>query len=489
MDAPVAPAQTTPLSNASIRSIMLGLMTAQLLAALDSTIVGPALPTIGRDLGNLELLPWIITVYLLVSTALTPLYGKLADIHGRRVVLLFAMSMFLVGSMACALSRNILVLILSRGVQGVGGGGIFSLVQTIIGDIVPPRDRARFQVYSSSVWMIANLAGPAVGGIFAQHLHWSLIFWLNLPIGLAALFVTNTRLKLVPRHERPHALDVVGAVLIIAASVLLMLALNSGGSEKPWLSPEILGLFAGSAVLWALLVWRLLTAAEPLIPLSVLSNPTVLAGTLTQFFAIGAYIAMSVYISVYFQVVTGLSASESGLAIIPFLAFTSLGAALTARLMVRLPHYGRIPLASLAAAAVCTMLIWLQPRDMPWPLLQALLILISIGVGTLFPVINVAIQMAVPLHSLGSAMALSIFLRSLGTAMAVALFGTLTIDAVASSHGGTDRGFDVAAAAHDFGNMFLVAAIGYAIGFVCLAFMKTQPLGRRADRPAAVIPD
>lgn len=489
MDVPVAPATTTPLSTANIRSILLGLMTAQLLAALDSTIVGPALPTIGRDLGNLQQLPWIVTVYLLVSTALTPLYGKLADIHGRRVVLLFAMSMFLIGSTACALSRNMLMLVLFRGVQGVGGGGIFSLVQTIIGDIVPARDRARYQVYTSSVWMIANLAGPAVGGVFAQHLHWSMIFWINLPIGLVALAVTNSKLKLVPRHERPHALDIIGTVLIIAASVLLMLALSSGGGATPWLSPKILGLFAASAILWLLFVIRLATTAEPLIPLSVLSNRNVLTGTLTQFFAVGSYIAMAVYIAVYFQVVTGLSASASGIAVIPFLAFTTLGAALSARVMMRVQHYLRVPLVSLALAAIGTGILFLAPSGLPLLVLEAILTVISIGVGTLFPVLNVVVQAAVPLHSLGTTMAMLIFLRSLGTAMSVSLFGTMTAEAVEASHGAAASGIDAAAAAHAFGNMFLAAAIGLALGFVCLAAMQERPLPRHRESATGFSPD
>jgi len=481
MDEPAAPETSWPLAPADIRSILFGVMTAQLLAALDSTIIGPAMPTIGRDLGNLDQLPWIITIYLLVSTALTPLYGKLSDIHGRRIVLLFAVSMFLLGSTACALSRNMLMLILARGLQGIGGGGIFSLAQTIMGDIVPPRDRARYQVYSSGVWMLANLAGPAIGGVFTEHLHWSMIFWINLPLGLAALAIANTKLKLVPRHERPHALDIIGAGLIIAASVLLMLALSWGGARAPWLSPPILGLFAASAVFWMLFVGRLLTAAEPLIPLSILANPIVLSGTLTMFFALGSYIGLSIYVPVYYQVVTGLSVSASGIAVIPLLLFTTLGATVAARLMTRVEHYARAVLVGVAMAALGTGLLFLMPRDMPLAVSEAALIVIGTGVGTLFPVVNVAIQLAVPLHALGTTMALLTFLRSLGAAMAVALFGTIALGAIATSHGGPamggiQSGVDVATAADDFGKMFLVAAISFAVGFVCLLFMEERPL-------------
>lgn len=486
MEEPAAPVTRWPLGPADIRSILFGVMTAQLLAALDSTIVGPALPTIGRDLGSLDQLPWIITIYLLVSTALTPLYGKLADIHGRRIMLLLAVSMFLLGSTACALSRNMLMLILARGLQGVGGGGIFSLAQTIMGDVVPPRDRPRYQVYSSGVWMLANLAGPALGGILTQHMHWSMIFWINLPIGLVALAIASTKLKLVPRHEHPHALDLVGAGLIVAASVLLMLGLSWGGTRAPWLSPTVLGLFAASAVFWALFVRRLLSAAEPLIPLSILANPIVLTGTLTMFFASGSYIGLSIYLPVYFQVVTGLSVSGSGLAVIPLLVFTTLGATVAARLMPRIDHYVRPPLVGVVMATLGTGLLSLMPRDMPLMAFEAALVLISAGMGTLFPVVNVAVQVAVPLHDLGTTMALLTFLRSLGAAMAVALFGTIALSGITPGHGGpalgaAHSGIALSTATNNFSKMFLVAALSFAVAFVCLFFMEERPLPKRQE--------
>jgi MFS family permease len=193
------------LPHREILSIILGLLLAMLLAALDQTIVATAMPTMGQDLHDIEHLPWIVTSYLLASTAVTPLYGKLSDIHGRRPVLLAAISTFILGSIACALAPSMLVLICARGLQGIGGGGLISLAQTIIADIVSPRERGRYQVYIASVFITSSLAGPVLGGFFAEHVHWSAIFWINVPLGLGAFAMTYSKLKRLPRHQRPHA--------------------------------------------------------------------------------------------------------------------------------------------------------------------------------------------------------------------------------------------------------------------------------------------
>src|SRR3954471_11397106 len=213
------------LGRAEIRSIVIGIMVAMLLAALDQTIIATALPTIGRELHDLEHLSWVVTAYLLASTAVTPLYGKFSDTHGRRVTLLIGIATFIVGSIACALAPTMLALILARGLQGLGGGGLISLAQTIIADLVSPKERSRYQVYFASVFVTSSLIGPVLGGFFAEHLHWSVIFWINLPLGLLALWMTNSSLKRLPRHDRPHRLDLLGAGLLVLATVTFMLAL------------------------------------------------------------------------------------------------------------------------------------------------------------------------------------------------------------------------------------------------------------------------
>ena len=205
--------QLPALDHAAIRSIVIGIMLAMFLGALDQTIVATALPTIGRRFGEVENLSWVVTAYLLTATASTPLYGKLSDIHGRRAMMLIAIGIFAVGSVACALAPSLAALVLARALQGLGGGGLLSLSQVIIGDIVAPKERGRYQGYFGFVFAIASVGGPVLGGVLAEHLHWSLIFWINLPIGALALGMTYRALARLPRHERPHRLDVLGAGL------------------------------------------------------------------------------------------------------------------------------------------------------------------------------------------------------------------------------------------------------------------------------------
>ncbi|HET9175250.1 MAG TPA: MFS transporter, partial [Pseudolabrys sp.] len=240
------------MSHPEVRAIVLGIMLAMFLGALDQTIVATALPTIGRHFGNLEDLSWVVTAYLLTGTAVTPLYGKLADIHGRRVVMLTAIVIFVTGSVACALAPTMSALVLARAFQGLGGGGLMALAQTIIADIVSPRERGRYQGYIGAVFATSSVGGPVLGGFLTEHIDWSLIFWINLPLGLCALGMTSNVLRRVPYHPRKHKLDVVGALLMMAASVALLFALTWGGRRFEWISPQIGGLLFGSAALWGL---------------------------------------------------------------------------------------------------------------------------------------------------------------------------------------------------------------------------------------------
>src|SRR5437016_6038304 len=192
------------LSHGEIRTIVFGLMLGMFLAALNQTIVATALPTIGREFRDFELLPWVVTAYLLTSTVVSPLYGKLSDIHGRRAMMLASIGIFIAGSAACAVAPNMITLILARGLQGIGGGGMLPLAQTILGDAVAPRERGRYQAYMGSVWVTAGLAGPVLGGVLSEHFHWSVIFWINVPLGLAAALMAHKTLKRLPRHDHMH---------------------------------------------------------------------------------------------------------------------------------------------------------------------------------------------------------------------------------------------------------------------------------------------
>jgi MFS family permease len=205
-------------------------MLGMFLAAVNQTIVATALPTIGRHFADFANLPWIVTAYLLSSTAAAPLYGKLSDIHGRRTMMLVAIGIFTIGSIACALAPNMLSLIVGRGLQGAGGGAIFPVAQSVIADIVAPRERGRYQTYTGIVWVSAGVGGPVLGGVFAEYFHWSLIFWFNVPLGLIAAWLAHVQLKRLPRHDRKHKLDVLGATLMMAAAIPMLLALTWGGA-------------------------------------------------------------------------------------------------------------------------------------------------------------------------------------------------------------------------------------------------------------------
>ncbi len=326
-----AQAELRPLSHPEIRAIVLGIMLAMFLGALDQTIVATALPTIGRHFANLGDLAWVVTAYLLTATAVTPLYGKLSDIHGRRAMMLIAIGVFMLGSLACALAPSMTALVFGRALQGLGGGGLMALPQTIIADIVSPRERGRYQGYIGAVFATSSVGGPVLGGFLTEHLDWSLIFWINLPLGLVALAMTSNVLKRVPYHPRKHQLDIVGALLMMAAAVALLLALSWGGRRFDWISPQAGALFAASAVLWGLFAWRLVMAGEPFLPLSVLGNPVVRCAALAGACNMGALVGMTIFVPLYFEVVLHLSAGQSGMALIPLMGMTVLFSTITGR--------------------------------------------------------------------------------------------------------------------------------------------------------------
>src|SRR5271169_1367457 len=220
--------------HAAARAIIFGIMLAMFLSALEQTIVAPALPAIGKSLGSIDDLSWVVTAYLLAATATTPLFGKLSDIYGRRALLLSAIVIFIAGSVACALAPTIWMLILARGLQGIGGGGLLPIAQTIIADMLSPRERPVVQGRTSIMFMSASILGPVLGGLLTDHLHWSFIFWINVPLGGIALVMTERALRRLPRNDRPHQLDVIGAALMLGAAISLMLALSLGGTHYPW---------------------------------------------------------------------------------------------------------------------------------------------------------------------------------------------------------------------------------------------------------------
>lgn len=480
MDATPESARPAPLSHAEIRTVIVGVMLAMFLAALDQTIVATALPTIGRELNNVVDLPWVVTAYLVAATAATPLYGKYSDIHGRRVTILVAIVTFIIGSLGCALAPSMFALIVARAVQGLGGGGLISLAQTAIADVTSPRERGRYQAYFASVFASSSLAGPILGGVIAEHLHWSVIFWINLPLGAVAYAMTHHALKLLPRHERWHRLDVLGAVLITAAIVTLMLALSEGGTRYAWGSVQILGLVAGSVILWALFAARMLTAEEPLVPLTVLRNQVVRTGTASSLFGMGALIGLTVFLPVFFEEIMGLTSGESGLALIPLTVCVVIGATYAGRGLSRVSNYKRVPLLGLVVAIIACLVLAFFARGMSLMMVDVVLALISLGMGTMLPITTVAVQNAVEPHEMGTTTAAIGFFRQLGGALLVAVFGAILLG------GHTLSGAAQAVPASDlvarFAWMFVAAAVAFALALILLWMMEERPL---RGRPAA----
>jgi EmrB/QacA subfamily drug resistance transporter len=487
-DAAQSSAPPQALDQAAVRQIILGILLAMLLAALDQTIVATALPTIGSELNDVEHLQWVVTAYLLAATAVTPLYGKLADIYGRRRMLLIAISTFVTGSFLCALAPTMIVLIVSRFIQGLGGGGLIALAQTIVADVVSPRERMRYQAYFASVFVTSSVVGPVIGGFFAQDLHWSFIFWINLPLGAGALAMTYGVLKRLPRHERPHKLDVTGALLMAFSATTLLLALSWGGSTYPWTSVQVLGLVAATVVGWILFATRLLTAAEPFVPLAVLFNPVVGTGTASNFFVVGTMVGLSIFVPIYFEAIVGLTAGQSGLALIALMGGTVTGAQIAGRIMAWTERYKRGPLVGLVIAVVGMMILAWRAGALPLWQIEVLLAICGIGMGTIYPVTTVSIQNAVEPHQLGTATATFNFFRSLGSAILVAVFGTLFIGGLGiggQAIGSLERLVAIAAKNGTpigpvFTLIFGAAAITLFAGLICFALMEERPLKTRA---------
>jgi EmrB/QacA subfamily drug resistance transporter len=483
-----APAAYLPFDEA--RRVIVGILLAMFLAALDQTIIATALPTIGRDLNDVANLSWTVTAYLLTSTVVASLYGKLSDIHGRRAMMLTAIGIFIAGSVICALAPSMLVLVLGRALQGLGGGGIMPLSQVIVADVSPPRDRGRYQAHLGAVWIGAGVGGPVVGGFIAQHLSWPLIFWINLPLGVAAACLVNRALKRLPRNDRWHELDILGAGLMMLGAVSALLALTWGGTRYPWGSPQIVGLFA-LAVLFALAFrWRIGHAKEPYLPLPILRNTVVRMGAASSACAMGVAIGLTVFVPFYYQLVHKLSVTNSGFALIPLALMTTPGSIMAGRAMMYLTHYKRVTLACMILAMLATAYLAWRPQTSPVIVIMALA-LVGTGIGSVYPLATVCIQNAVQPYQMGTATGVMNFFRALNASLAVAVMGAIMLAGFGVSPdraGGAEAmiaaGVASGEAAHVFRWVFAAAATFLAIGVVALIRMPEHPLRGGSGRPA-----
>lgn len=405
---------------------MFGLMLAILLGALEQTIVAVVLPDIALQLNGFDVMAWAVSAYLIASTVATPIYGKLSDVIGRRKVLSFAICLFVLSSAACALAQTMPQLIVARTLQGLGGGGLISVSQAAIADIVPLRDRGRYQGYVSGVWALASMAGPVIGGYLAHYTSWRWIFWLNLPLGLIALVAVRKALRGLPAGGRRHRIDFAGALLFGGGLTATLVFLTRLGQGQPVTAPDTLGLAAAGLVGLALFVWQERRATDPVIPLSILGVPTVAICCVMLFLCFFQLISMSVLLPLRFQVVGGAPADIAALRLVPLTLSIPAGAYIAGRLMSRTGRYKPLQLAGALLAPPAIAGVALCDPQAVFPV-AICMILLGISMGLQFPSSLVATQNAVPHHQVGVATALSSFSRMLGGAVGVAVLTTLLI--------------------------------------------------------------
>src|SRR4030081_519544 len=482
---PIAP--RAPLTPGEVHTILISLMLTMFLAALDQTIVATALPTIGRQFQDVSNLSWVITAYLLASTAVAPVFGTLSDIYGRRAMIITALSLFVAGSILCALAPNMPVLILARGLQGLGGGGIMPIVQTVISDVVTPRERGQYQAYFSGVWVAAGIGGPILGGGFAEHLHWSMIFWINVPLGLASLALLLPKMGKIPVFHRRRKVDWLGGVLLMASAVVFMLVLTWGGNRYLWLSPVIMAMVGSSVALALAFVWHARNAEEPFLPLPLLGGTVVPYAILAGSCALGAMVGLTVHLPLYYEVVYHLSASEAGLGLVSAAAVSTVGAAIAGRTMARAKHYKRVAIIGTASAALvgCALALTTLPL---WALLT-LLSVFALGLGTAFPISVVSLQNSVARSQIGTVTGAMNFFRALMASFSVAAFSAILLMALGAdiSLGGQHRGPVSSIAAADmmtaFHYVFGAAAALLALASLCMILMEEKPRAGPATPP------
>jgi EmrB/QacA subfamily drug resistance transporter len=421
----------TIFTHRQIMVILSGLMTGMLLAALDQTIVSTALPTIVGDLGGLQHLSWVVTAYLLASTASTPLYGKISDLYGRKPVFRFAIVVFLIGSALAGLSTQMWELIGARAIQGLGAGGLMALAFAIIGDVIPPRQRGRYQGYFGAVFAVSSVAGPLLGGFFVEHLSWHWIFFINIPLGIIALVVTDRALHGLRHVRREHSIDYLGAVLLVTGVSTLLLGMVNGG-DAGWTSPEIIGLLGGGLVLSGIFIWWESHAAEPILPLRLFHN-RIFSVSSGIGFSIGfAMFGAIVFLPLYLQIVRGVSPTQSGLELLPLMAGLFTASVISGRRITTTGRYKRFPIAGTAITAAGLALLSTLGSDTPYWRTALFMLTLGVGIGLVMQVIVLAMQNSVDPRDMGVATSSATFFRSLGGTFGTALFGTILTNRLAS---------------------------------------------------------
>jgi EmrB/QacA subfamily drug resistance transporter len=481
----------------SLRLVFGGLLLVMFLAALDQTIVATALPTIVGDLGGLDHISWVVTAYLLAQTVVTPLYGKLGDLYGRKIVLQCALIIFLAGSALCGLSQSLDELIAFRALQGLGGGGLMVSAQAAIGDVVPPRERGRYTGLFGGVFGLASVAGPLLGGFLTSNLSWRWIFYVNLPLGVLALFVLAATLPTVSERVH-HTIDYLGTVLLGAGLSAIVLAASLGGTSDPWGSAPIVGLGVGGLVLLAAFLVVERHAREPILPPRLLRN-RVFAVTSAVGFVVGfALFGAVTYLPLFLQVVKGASPTGSGLQLLPLMGGLLITSIVSGQVITRTGRYKVFPIAGTAVMTLGLYLLSTMDSQSSLGLIFVFMFVLGLGLGMVMQVLVLAVQNAVEYSDLGVATSGATLFRSIGGSLGTATLGAIfsnrlseelksALPAGAAAHAGTGGEVDPAqiarlppalhagylhAFATSLSSVFLAASGFAVVGFALSWFIR-----------------
>jgi len=485
----------------SVRVVIASVAVLLLLASLDQTIVSTALPTIVADLGGVEHLSWVVTAYLLSSTVVAPIYGKLGDLYGRRIVVISAIVLFLFGSALSGLAQSMLFLIVARTIQGFGGGGLFVLALSIIGDVIPPRDRGKVQGVFAGVFTLSSVAGPLLGGWFVDNLSWHWIFYINLPLGVVALFGFAIAFKAHPRAVS-HDIDYLGALLLMVALGALVLFTSLGGRSFAWESPEILAMIAIAAIGLVGFLYVEAKGREPILPLKLFRLNVFTVLSMVGFVMGVAMMGTVTFVPLYLQVARGVSPTVSGLQMLPMIFGILVASMASGQIISRTGHYRWIPVFGMGVLTVAMVLLSTLSTRTVYPVMGTIFLFTGLGLGSIMPVVTTAIQNAAPRDMLGAATAAGILFRQIGGSLGVALFGALFASQLAKGlptlPGGGDLMGEISpqmletlptelhesvtnAVVAALNPVFLTSAVVAGFGLVLALFLKEVPLRTRVE--------
>jgi EmrB/QacA subfamily drug resistance transporter len=504
--APAGPDMKTP-DPPNLRLVFGGLLLVMLLAALDQTIVATALPTIVGDLGGLDHISWVVTAYLLAQTAVTPLYGKLGDMYGRKVVLQAGLIVFLIGSALCGQSQSLDELIAFRALQGLGGGGLMVSAQAAIGDVVPPRERGRYTGLFGAVFGLASIAGPLLGGFLTSDFSWRWIFYVNLPLGIVAFFVLAATLPAVTERVH-HVVDYLGTVLLGGGLTAIVLAASLGGNSYAWGSPEIVCLAIAGVLLLAAFAFTERRAAEPVLPPKLLANRVFVVTGAVGFVVGFALFGAVTYLPLFLQVIKGATPTGSGLQLLPLMGGLLITSILSGQLITRTGRYKPFPIAGTAVMTLGLYLLSTMDPSSSRVSISLFMFILGLGLGMVMQVLILAVQNAVDYADLGVATSGATLFRSIGGSLGTAVLGAIFSNrltselgsvfptgSIGSSTGSTVNPKEIAALPaplrdgylHAFTNalstVFLVASAFAVLAFALSWFIRQLPLRETVASP------